>query len=31
MFGNGARMDTHADASQFRVELSMPWVTEHNT
>jgi LytS/YehU family sensor histidine kinase len=28
MFGNGARMDTHADPSQFRVELSLPWVTE---
>jgi hypothetical protein len=30
MFGNGARMDTHADSSQFRVELSLPWLTEDN-
>ena len=28
MFGNGARMETHADPTQFRVELSLPWVTE---
>ena len=28
MFGNGARMETHADPDQFRVELSLPWVTE---
>ncbi len=28
MFGTGARMETHADPDQFRVELSLPWVTE---
>jgi sensor histidine kinase YesM len=28
MFGNGARMDTHVDPDQFRVELSLPWVVE---
>jgi sensor histidine kinase YesM len=30
MFGTGARMDTYADRSQFRVDLSLPWLTEDN-